>query len=177
MPVKGHPLYILPYKSIDKIRVIPHNQGMKTEEIIEAITDSLPPGEDIFQLIEEVEIEKKNYSVAITPNRIVLCKHSFGNRITNEDYPSTRFDKIKLDEGWRRTTVNVKLKDGNELKLEQIKKEDARKMAGYIRTMISRVEAGPKITKICPDCGAHLSTLVKVCPHCEYDFKKSMRKN
>ncbi len=149
---------------------------MKTEEIKEAISESLPNGEDINQLIEEVEVDRKNYSVAVTPNRIVLCKHSFPNRLSNEDYPATRFDTIKLDEGWRRTTVIVKLKDGKELKLEQIKKEDARTMAGYIRTMISRVEAGPMINKICPDCGAHVNNLAKTCPFCDFDFKKLMKK-
>ena len=155
---------------------IPQYIFMKTEEIMQAISESLPAGEDIQQLIENVELDNKQYSVAVTPNRLVLCKHSFPNRLTNEDYPATRLDKIKLEEGWRRTTVCFKLKDGSELKLEQIKKEEAREMAGHIRTMISMVEAGPNTTKICPDCGAQLKALAKVCPYCEHEFKHKIKR-
>jgi ribosomal protein L40E len=79
-------------------------------------------------------------------------------------------DKISLEEGWLKSSLNLKLKDGTELKLERVKKDDARQLAGLIRTMISIVEAGPNTVKICPDCGAQLKVIAKICPYCEFKF-------
>lgn len=143
---------------------------MKPEEIKERIADSLPSGEEITQFIPEVISDGGYYSVAVTPNRLVLCKKRFA-KLYNEDYPSTRLDKITLEEGWFKSKVSFKLKDGTELVLERVKKDDARQLAGLIRTMIAMVEAGPNTTKICPDCGAQLKVLAKICPYCEYQFK------
>ena len=143
---------------------------MKPDEIKGQIAESLPSGEDIQQFIPEVISSGKSYSVAVTPNRLVLCKKRF-TRLSNEDYPASRLDKITLEEGWLKSKVIFKLKDGTELVLERMGKDDARKLAGLTRTMIAMVEAGPNTTKICPDCGAQLKLLAKVCPYCEYQFK------
>jgi hypothetical protein len=148
---------------------------MRPEEIREAIAESLPSGEDIQQFIPEVVSDGKYFSLAVTPNRIVLCKKKFA-RLSNEDYPATRLDKITLEEGWLKSSLHLKLKDGTELKLERVGKEDARELAGLVRTMISMVEAGPNATKICPDCGAQLKQTVKICPYCEFKFNTKMTK-
>jgi ribosomal protein L40E len=142
---------------------------MRAEEIQARIKDSLPENEEIREFIPEIVADGKFYSLAVTANRLVMCKKRFA-KLSNEDYPATRLDKISVEEGWLKSSLHLKLKDGTELKLERLKKDDARRVAGLIRTMISIAELGPNTVKICPDCGAQLKIISKVCPYCEYKF-------
>ena len=142
---------------------------MKPDELKAAIKASLPSGEDIQLFVPDAVANGKYYSVAVTPNRLVMCRKKLAG-FSNEDYPASRFDKVTLEEGWLKAKLTIKFKDGSEMELERLKKEDGRKFAGLVRTMIAMVEIGPNSTKICPDCGAQLKYMAKTCPYCNFQF-------
>lgn len=145
---------------------------MKPEEIKQAIKDSLPEGEEICQFIPDVTCENKNYAVAVTLNRLIICKKSFLKH-NYSDYPAVNLARVKLEEGFWKSSVTLEMKDGETLNFERLDKDSARKLCSFARTMIAKAESrAAAAIKICPDCGAQLKHNTKICPYCEYRFSE-----
>ena len=143
---------------------------MKPDDIKQAIYDSLPEGEEICQFIPDIHSDRKNFAIAVTANRLVICKKGFIKH-NYTDYPGIRLDKVELEEGFRKSSLTLELKGGEKLNFERVDKEDARKLCGYARTMIAEADQRASVAvKICPDCGAQLKRRAKICPYCEYKF-------
>jgi ribosomal protein L40E len=145
---------------------------MKPEDIKQAIKDSLPEGEDICQFIPDVHSERHNYALAVTSNRLIICKKGFIKH-NYSDYPGIKLERVKLEEGMWKSSVTFELKGGEKLNFERLDKDSARKLCGFARTMIAEADSRASVAvKICPDCGAQLKKRAKVCPYCEYQFSE-----
>ncbi len=147
---------------------------MKTEEIKDAIQESLPRGENIEQFIDKAITDGKNVSVAVTRKRIVLCKKGIFKK-TYEDHLWLKFDSVVLEEGLLRGAVLFGEQGEDKLQVKSLSKEEARKLCGYAKTMISKTNI-KKIAsgKTCPDCREIVKHIARVCFHCGYNFDKNV---
>ncbi|MCD6162852.1 MAG: PH domain-containing protein [candidate division Zixibacteria bacterium] len=144
---------------------------MRADEIKNVIRDSLPENEQIEQFIPKAIADGKYMSIATTPLRVILCKRGMF-KYSYEDFPWVTLKKVVLEEGVVKGTICFSKQDGSELRLRNIKKEHARQLCGYARTMIDNASLRKlRMGKTCPDCGELVKQMAKICPYCRHEFE------
>jgi len=144
---------------------------MKPDEIKTAIEESLPADENIDQFVGSCISRGNRVAVAATSKRLIICKKGiFKKRF--DDYLWVDFKKVALEEGIRKSTIQLALFEDDELLIKNLDKDEARKICGYARKIITdanikKISTGKK----CPQCGEVVKHLAKVCIHCYYNFE------
>lgn len=102
-----------------------------------AIKASLPRGESLRHFIAKASGGNRQLAIATTKKRLIICKRDFFKR-NLEEHPWSTLSNVSIDEGlFKKSSLVFKLKGGNDIQIDNIKKRKARNLCGYARQMIS----------------------------------------
>jgi len=144
---------------------------MKTDVIKTAIEESLPADENIDQYIDSGILSGNRVAIATTSKRLIICKKGIFKK-SYKDYLWIRFQNVILEEGLRKSSIQLALAGDDKLLIKNLDKDEARKICGFARKIIT-VTSIKKIStgRTCPRCKEVVKHLAEVCIHCGYDFK------
>ncbi len=143
---------------------------MKPDEIKTAIEESLPVDENIDQYVDSGILSGNRVAIATTSKRLIICKKGIFKKSYN-DYLWIRFQKVILEEGIRKSSIQLALGEDKELLIKNLDKEEARKICGFARKIITEANIKKIATgRTCPRCREVVKHLAEVCIHCGYDF-------
>jgi len=144
-------------------------------ELPEDVRSILNPGEKILFAVKQ-SLDVLPEMIFVTNKRLIFRKSSaLGLKKTVTDYPYSDIVNITIDRGLIRSTVDIKMRSGGELKMTDIPKDEAYQLHRAIRERIFGAHEEPKITKLPFPPGAEIEKIEKLkCPHCskqvEEDF-------
>jgi len=152
----------------------------------EDVRSILNPGEKILLAVKQ-SLDVLPEMIFVTNRRLIFRKSSaLGLKKTVTDYPYSDIVNITIDRGLVRSTVDIKMRSGGELKITDIPKEEAYRLHRTIRERISGVHEesraielplppgveAKKIEKLkCPRCTKEVIEDFTVCPHCGLALK------
>jgi len=155
-------------------------------ELPEDVRNILNPGEKILLAVKQ-SLDILPEMIFVTNRRIVFRKSSaLGLKKTVTDYPYSEIVNITIDRGLVRSTVEIKMRSGGELKITDIPKEAAYQLHRAIRERISGVHEEPKALELpslpgaeakrieklkCPHCSKEVVEDFSICPHCGFALK------
>ena len=155
-------------------------------ELPEDVSNILDPGEKILLAVKQ-SLDVLPEMIFVTNRRLIFRKSSaLGLKKTLTDYPYSDIVNITIDRGLVRSTVDIKMRSGGELKITDIPKEEAYQLHRAIRERISRVHEEAKVVepssplsaeakKIerlkCPRCSREVIEEFTICPHCGFGLK------
>jgi len=155
-------------------------------ELPEDVRNILGPGEKILLAVRQ-SLDVLPEMIFVTDRRLVFRKSSaLGLKKTVTDYPFSEIVNITIDRGLIRSTVDIKMRSGGELKITDIPKEEAYQLHRVIRERIFGRREEPKAVELpfppgaearkieklkCPHCGKEVVEDFTVCPHCGFALK------
>jgi hypothetical protein len=102
-----------------------------------AIKASLPRGESLRHFIPKASDSNRQLAIAATKKRLIICRRGFFKRKL-EEHPWSTLSNVSIDEGlFKKSSLVFKLKNGNDFRINKVKKRKARNLCGYARQMIS----------------------------------------
>ena len=155
-------------------------------ELPEDVRNILNPGEKIIFAVKQ-SLDVLPEMIFVTNRRLIFKKSSaLGLRKTVTDYPYSDIVNITIDRGLIRSTVEIKMRSGGELKITDIPKDEAYQLHRAIRERISGVHEEPKTRELpfppgaeakkieklkCPHCSKEVIEDFTICPHCGFALK------
>jgi len=155
-------------------------------ELPEDVRNILNPGEKILFAVKQ-SLDVLPEMIFVTNRRLIFRKSSaLGLKKTVTDYPYSDIVNITIDRGLIRSTVEIKMRSGGELKISDIPKVEAYQLHRAIRERISRIHEeqktpelpfppgaeAKKIEKLkCPHCSKEVIEDFTICPHCGFSLK------
>jgi len=155
-------------------------------ELPEDVRSILNPGEKILFAVKQ-SLDVLPEMIFVTNRRLIFRKSSaLGLKKTVTDYPYSDIVNITVDRGLIRSTVQIKMRSGGELKITDIPKDEAYQLHRAIRERISGVHEEPKMLELpfppgaeakkieklkCPYCGKEVIEDFTICPHCGFALK------
>jgi len=155
-------------------------------ELPEDVRNILNPGEKILLAVKQ-SLDVLPEMIFVTNRRLVFRKSSaLGLKKTVTDYPYSEIVNITIDRGLVRSTVEIKMRSGGELKITDIPKEAAYQLHRAIRERISGAHEEPKALELpsppgaeakrieklkCPHCSKEVIEDFTICPHCGFALK------
>lgn len=102
-----------------------------------AIKASLPRGESVRHFIGNAFSDKNQVAIAATQRRLIIYKKSF-LKCNQEEHPWKTLAKVSLDEEkFKGSSIMFEDKEGEEIRIDNIAKRQARNLCGFARQMIS----------------------------------------
>ncbi len=155
-------------------------------ELPEDVRNILGPGEKILLAVKQ-SLDVLPEMIFVTDRRLIFRKSSaLGLKKTVTDYPFSEIVNITIDRGLIRSTVDIKMRSGGELKITDIPKEEAYQLHRAIRERIFGRREEPKAVELpfppsaeakkidelkCQECGKPVSAEFKICPFCGADLE------
>ena len=155
-------------------------------ELPEDVRNILNPGGKILLVVKQ-SLDVLPEMVFVTNKRLIHRRSSaLGLKKTVTDYLYSDVVNITIDRGLVRSTVDIKMRSGGELKMTDIPKEEAYQLHRAIRERISGVHEEPKVLELpsppgaeakkieklkCPHCSKEVTEDFTMCPHCGFTLK------
>jgi len=155
-------------------------------ELPEDVRNILNPGEKILFAVKQ-SLDVLPEMIFVTNTRLIFRKSSaLGLKKTVTDYPYSDIVNITIDRGLIRSTVEIKMRSGGELKITDIPKKEAYQLHRAIRERIFGVHEERKVPELpfppsakvkkieklkCPHCSKEVVEDFTICPHCGFALK------
>ena len=142
-------------------------------ELPEDVRSILNPGEKILFAVKQ-SLDVLPEMIFVTNKRLIFRKSSaLGLKKTVTDYPYSDIVNITIDRGLVRSTVDIKMRSGGELKITDIPKEEAYQLHRVIRERVFGAHEEPKITELPFPPSAEARKIEKPkCPHCSKEVEE-----
>jgi hypothetical protein len=142
------------------------------QSIYEHFRKYLPPGEEILATIRcESVLGPETHRFCVTERRFAILEKK---GLFSWKYGSIGLEKIEtvwVDEGVFNSTVVIVFRKGDDLRLSNIGKSDARAFVSAFSACIDQDhEVVSQRTKVCPECDELVKYRANRCKHCGYRF-------
>lgn len=133
----------------------------------------IPGDEEILATIRsEAVLGRETHRYCVTPRRFAILEK---RGLFSWNYASFGFGKVKtvwIDEGLMRSEVVFVFRDGDEVRLPNVGKSDAREyVAAFSTCMDQSHEDFSQRTKVCPECDELVKYRANRCKHCGHRFR------